>query len=435
MISIGFVLQCDDYNWDPFRNIPYTALYLLTILEERLGARVDLSLIDLRGVKKESLIHYCPPKDMYLYTVSTPVYLDTVLVVNALRRAYPQAKHVGGGPHVSLFPDECAQLFDSIVLHDGEESAVSLVTDFMNANLQPQYQQQEMNEFSQYPYPDRRFVSPTSVAVRGLLGGDYAELRGAETLFSRGCPFNCYFCANQKLSYAPVMFRSPEQICQEIAYLKREYQIEALAIKDDNAIPVNRKVAIGLLEAIGEGQMKWRGQSRANGIKPDMVKLAQQAGCVDIAIGLESVSPQVLAIINKKIKLTEAKAYIGHLREAGIGVRLNLILGLPGEPDDILKQTIDFVDEVEPSSVLLCLFCPVPGSETFQNPEKFGIQIDSRDWEKYRWVFARFDEDELPDFVYHYKETSPWGKGRSNEWNYRNYLECQARLRERGLVF
>jgi len=435
MISVGFVLQCDDYNWDPFRNIPYTALYLLTILEERLGARVDLSLIDLRGVKKESLIHYCPPKDLYLYSVSTPVYMDTVQAVNTLRGAYPQAKHIGGGPHISLFPDQSAKLFDSIVLHDGEESIVSLITDFMNSNLQPQYQQQELSHFSNYPFPNRKFVSPTSVGVKGLLGGRYAELRGAETLFSRGCPFNCYFCANQKLSHMPVMFRTPEQIRREIAYLKREYQIEALAIKDDNAIPVSRKVAIPLLEAIGEGQIKWRGQSRANGIKPDMVKLAQQAGCVDVAIGLESVSPQVLEVVNKKIKLAEAKAYIGHLREVGIGVRLNLILGLPGEPDDILQQTIDFVDEVGPSSVLLCLFCPVPGSEIFQNPEKFGIHIDSLDWEKYRWVFSRFSEDELPDFVYHYLETTPWGKGRNNERNYNNYMQCQAMLRERGLVF
>jgi anaerobic magnesium-protoporphyrin IX monomethyl ester cyclase len=435
MISVGFVLQYDDYNWDPFRNIPYTALYLLTILEARLGDQVELSLVDLRGVKKESLVHYCPPKDLYLYTVSTPVYMDTVLVVNALRAAHPQALHVGGGPHVSLFPEQCAQLFDSIVLNDGEESVVALVTDFMNATLQPQYQQQGVNHFSDYPYPDRKFVAPTSVGVKGLLGGEYANLNGAETLFSRGCPFNCYFCANQKLSYTPVMFRSPQQIRHEIEYLKREYRIEALAIKDDNAIPVNRDVAIGLLEAIGEGQVKWRGQSRANGIRPDMVKLAQQAGCVDIAIGLESVSPQVLAIVNKKIKLAEAKAYIGHLKAAGIGVRLNLILGLPGEPDDILKQTIDFVDEVGPSSVLLCLFCPVPGSEIFQNPEAFGIRIDSLDWEKYRWVFARFDQDELPDFVYHYQETTPWGKGRSNEANYQDYMACQAMLRERGLVF
>ena len=51
------------------------------------------------------------------------------------------------------------------------------------------------------------------------------------------------------------------------------------------------------------------------------------------------------------------------------------------------------------------------------------------------YEIARFDEDEVPEFVYHYQETTPWGKGRSNEANYRNYMECQAMLRERGLCF
>ncbi|MFC1760938.1 B12-binding domain-containing radical SAM protein [Planctomycetota bacterium] len=435
MVSAGFILQYDNYNFDPFRNIPYTALYLLTILEQRMADQVDLSLIDLRGVKKEAIRHYIPEKDLYLYSVSTPVANETRTIVEVIHEAYPQAKHIAGGPHISLFTEECERLYDAIVLHDGEESIVAAMEDFINNKLKPVYRQETPCHFHAYPFASRKYIAKSTVTKSGLLPGEYCHLRASEALFSRGCPYNCHFCANQKLTFTPVMFRTPQQITEEIEYLKREYNIGGLAIKDDNAIPVNRKVAIPLLEAIGETNVKWRGQSRANGIGPDIVKLAKESGCVDIAIGLESVSPQVLKIINKKIKLSEAKTYIRYLKEASIGVRLNLILGLPGEPDDIKKQTLDFIDEVQPSSVLLCLFCPVPGSEMFENPDKFGIQLKDGGWDQYRNTFGRFEEDEQPNFIYSYKEETPWGKGVSNERNYEIYMELQAVIRERKLNF
>ena len=208
-----------------------------------------------------------------------------------------------------------------------------------------------------------------------------------------------------------------------------------LALKDDNAIPLNKKIAKPFLESIGNTSVKWRGQSRANGISEDIVKIAAQAGCSDLGIGIESVSPKVLKIINKKIDLGKAKEYIEVLKKYGIGTRLHFILGLPGEPNDIAARTLDFINETEPKSVILTVFTPLPGSEIFDSPKKFGIKNINPNWRGYQSAFGRFDENEKPKMMFEYESMTPWGQGISNEKILEGYSNLQAILRERKLIF
>lgn len=436
MVRVGFIIPSSRDNYDPFRNQPLVALYLFTILDERFGDRIKLSMVDLRGIEEDSVIYHIPENDVFLYSVSSPDFDEISNIVKDLRSVYPKAKHVAGGPHINIFPEHSNILFDTIVLGEGEKSIVGVINDILVSDLKPLYRQEELANLDAYPYPSRKYLPRPAIVNTGLLDGKYLSLRGTTAIFSRGCPFRCYFCANKNLTFGPVRYRSPKQVEEEIEYLKREYQIEALALKDDNCIPMNPRIARPFLEAIRRTGIKWRGQTRANGVDSDMVKLAREAGCTDIAIGIESVSRNVLKLINKKIDLKKAKDYIGVLNKTGIGVRLHFIIGLPGESDDIIKQTVSFIDETNPRSVLLSLFCPMPGCEMYEFPEKFGIKLDPTiNWRKYRTAFGRFGEDELPNMVFEYNKVTPWGRGMSNERILQNYIELQGILRERELNF
>lgn len=432
-MRIGFIIQSGRPNFKPFRNQPLVALYLLTILEERFSERIRLSLIDLRGVEEDSILYHIQENDIFLYSVTSPDFDEIPFIVQKIRTVYPKAKHIAGGPHVNHFPEQCSALFDSIVLGEGEESIVNLINDVFTSEIKPLYREVNPINLDMYPYPSRKYLPKTAVVGTGILDGKYFNLRGTTAIFSRGCPFNCHFCAN--LNFGQVRFRSPALIKEEIAYLKKEYNIEALAIKDDNSIPVASKIAKPLLEAIGQTEIKWRGQSRANGVHPDMVKLAWEAGCTDIAVGIESVSPVVLKLVNKKIDIEQAKEYIRLLNKTGIGARLHFIFGLPGETNDIVRQTLQFINDTNPRSVLLSLFCPLPGSEFYKYPERYGININVTSWNQYRVAFGRFDANELPMMVFEYNKVTPWGTGMSKDQILRNYIELQTVLRERGLNF
>lgn len=433
-MKLGFILPSSKQNYKPFRNQPLTVLYLLTILEERFGDRLDLSLIDLRGISEDNAIYHIPEKDVYFYSVTSPDFPESQNIVENIRKVYPKSKHIAGGPHINIFPEDSLKIFDAISIGEAEESVKRIIEDLFESNLKRIYRQQEPIDLNSYPYPLRKYLPKSAVVDTELLGGEHLDLQGTIALFSRGCPFNCHFCAN--LIHGSLRFRSPELITQEIEYLKREYQVEALAIKDDQSIPVNPKIAQLALEAIGKTGIKWRGQSRANGVHPDMVKLAKEAGCTEIAVGVESVSQKVLDIINKRIDIIKAKEYLQLLKKEGIDARLLLIIGLPGEPDDIAEKTIDFIKEAQPSSVLLSFFCPLPGSEIYKNPERFGIRINSNvPFDEYVTAFGRFDEKEKPISVFDYAPVTPFGKGKSASQIIEDYMRVQSFLRENKLNF
>jgi radical SAM superfamily enzyme YgiQ (UPF0313 family) len=280
---------------------------------------------------------------------------------------------------------------------------------------------------------DRKWVPKSSVAISGLLNKEYLELPGTSTLFSRGCPFDCHFCSN--LEKGSVRFFPHEKITEEIEYLKREYGVKSLALKDDNGIPVGRKFAKPWLEAIAKTGVKWRGQSRPTGVNEDMVMLAKDAGCVEVAVGLETVTPKTMDILNKPLNLEEAKKYLRVLEKNGIGKRIHIIVGLPGEPKDVVKKTLDFVDEYRVNSVLLSLLCPLPGTAMYSNPDMFGMKNITNNWDDFKLAFGSFDEGERPRMTFEYKDVTPWGEAPSNERIIDNYLELQSAFRERGEKF
>lgn len=434
MSSASFILPPDEQNFKPFRNQPLVALHLLTILRNRLDKNYDFSIIDLRGIKKENVKFYVPERDIYFYSVYTIEWPSVVYARDIIRQTYPNAIHIAGGPHINILKEKAADGFDAIVIGEGEETIIQVVKDVRDKRLKPIYHGIAVSNLDAYSFAARDFLPKSAIVDREVLDAPNRELLGTTVLFSRGCPFRCTFCAN--MQYGPVKFRSPTLIEQEIEYLKAHYGVQALALKDDNGIPVNRHVAAPFLEAIGRTGVKWRGQSRANGISEEVVKLAAASGCTDIALGIESVSEMALKASNKKLNLTEAKNYIGLLNRYGIASRLHFIIGLPGEEDDIAQQIIRFVDESEPRSVLLSLLCPIPGSRMFENPEEFGIRIKGdSDWERYRTAFARFDENETPQLTFEYDSMTPWGPGRTADRIVGDYLSLQATFRERGLNF
>lgn len=429
---ISFVMQSSRNNFKPFRNQPLGILYLLTIIDQEFGGAIESSLIDLRGITPNNVLYHVPERDIYFYSVTTPDFTETTELVVNIRKIYPKAKHIAGGPHIDVFKDDNLKYFDAISLGQAEESIKRIIRDHINSSLRKVYKQEENIDINKYPFPSRKYLSRSSIIQTGIFNKKHEDIPGTDIILSKGCPFNCHFCAN--LVNRPTQLRKPELITEEIEYLKSEYGIKGLVRKDDQSIPVNTNIAKSSLEAIRKTGVVWRGQSRANNVQLDMVKLAQESGCIEIAVGMESVSQEVLNIINKKINFDKAMTYLRQLKEVGIDRKLLLILGLPGEPADIADRTIAVIKETEPTNVLLSLFCPMPGSEIYNNPQKFGIKIHyDITFDHYRTAFGRFDEKERPSLIFEYEKTTPFGKGKSTQEIIDSYQKVQAYLRENGI--
>lgn len=433
-MRVGFINASGKQNEKPFRIDPLGSLYLLTILEEEFGDRLNLSFVDLRGIDEDSTIYHIPENDIYLYYVTTPEFSEIQRIVTAVRGFYPKAVHLAGGPHTNIFPEESLKIFDAICIGEGEEVIKEIVRDIFNHGLKKTYRQNGVINLNAYPFPSRKYLPKSAIVDVGMLSRKHYNLLGTTVLFSRGCPFDCHFCSNQYRG--PTRVRSPEWIVKEIEYLKREYNIKALLLKDDQGIQTNREIAREMLEAIGRTNILWRGQSRANGVHPDTVRIAKEAGCVEIAVAIESVSQRALDIMNKKIDLVKAKEYLKTLRKEMIDIKLLLILGLPGEPKDIAQQTINFIEEAQPSNVSLSILCPIPGSEIWNNPKRFGMKIDSGvSFDKYLFAFGRFNSNEKTPHFFEYEKNTPFGEGISMDQIIANHEIVQTYLREKEINF
>jgi len=438
MLNIGFIFPSSEYLFDPFRGDPHTHFQILTVLESHFGNKINPLLVDLRGIKREFATYHIPECDAYLYSVYTLDYNELVCIVRSLRERYPKAKHIAGGPHAAVFKEDTSKIFDALVIGDGERSIIKAIDDMLDLKLKKVYIQEKPVDINLYPYPSRRYLPSSTVARKGLVAvknkSEIEELFSATVIFSRGCPYGCYFCAMPAIrQYSPgVRYRLPEFIEAEIEYLKRDYGIRAISLLDEIGIPPNLKQAIPHLDAIGRTGVKWKAQCRVDGITPQIAKPAKEAGCVTMCFGVESVSQRSLDIINKKIDLRQTREAIAAFKQNGVEVRLYMIIGLPGEPEDIVEQTWRFIQETSPDLVYLCLFTARPGTEVFNNPKKFGIKRIDTDWAKTMHMFGRY-EHETPTLTFEYEERTPWGKGFSSERIINNYTELQTKLRESGL--
>lgn len=437
MIRIGFLFPSSDYLHNPFRGDPHTHFQILSVIEHVLGDSVELKLLDLRGIGREWAIYHIPECDVFLQSVYTLDVEEQTELVCSIREHYPQALHIAGGPHVIEFPEESLKMFDALILGDGEDLIIQALKDIEQQRLKQIYQQEGPVDINLYPVPSRRFLNKTMIARKDMVTlkhkQGYEDLLGTTVIFSRGCPYQCAFCAMPKMRKAGgIRYRKPELVTAEIEYLKRDYGIEGISLLDEIGIPLKREQAIAHLEAIGNANIVWRGQCRVDGITHEIAGLARESGCIALGLGVESVWQPSLDAINKHIQVARARETIRILKDNDIEVRLYMIFGLPGEPPDIAERTWEFIAETDPDLVILSLFTIRPGTAVFNEPERFGIKAIDQDWSNTRHMHGRY-EREVPSLTFEYEEVTPWGKSLTKDQIVSNYVEFQSRLREEGL--
>lgn len=427
MSTVGVVVPSWHYWIDPIKLQPLWELYYATILADRLlSSSVDV--IDLRSADgaKPSL----PERDVYVYWINKSADAFEIYdIVAKLRQLYPNSRHIAGGTHADHLPEQCAQHMDVVLSGTAEEDMVSAVA---GASREKRFSRRD-HPFSDYGHPRRDFL-PLERIVNGQHFQKYGSVPGTGVYFSRGCGYKCRFCVYNNPGHFDM--RSPAQITAEILYLKSAYGVKGVNLRDEVCLPVNPKIAVPYIEAIGQTGVIWRGQS-VPFANEEIVKLAKQSGLVELALGVESVdSNQVLKIANKPSQDIERnRAFIELLKKHGIKVKVCLVMGLPGESEAVLERTIAFLEEVRPDFVAVSGFDPVPGSPFFKEPEKYGIRFIDQDLSRHAHLLYRFGGEEEVGLPFEFEETASWGKPLPRQRIQENIKALQAYLRDHGMSY
>ncbi len=201
---------------------------------------------------------------------------------------------------------------------------------------------------------------------------------------TRGCPFHCNWCA-KPIWGQRYHTRSPENVVEEMRWLKRTYAPDHLWINDDifglKAGWVKRFAE--LVEA-HEARIPFKSLNRVDLLlRPGEVEALKRAGCQIVWMGAESGSQKILDAMDKGTRVEQIYEASQRLHAAGIQVGFFLQFGYPGETLADIQRTLQMVGDCEPDDIGVSVSYPLPGTPFYERVRaQLGVRqnwIDSED--------------------------------------------------------
>ncbi|MBZ0273248.1 B12-binding domain-containing radical SAM protein [bacterium] len=317
---------------------------------------------------------YAP--DIAGITITSPMVPVIRRISAALRRL--GVPLVAGGPHVTLvgrdifrdLPDvdyaftgeaeesfarfalawgsgERAARIEGLMLRDRDEpsGAPPLVAD-LDALPEPHY---PGIDFQNYPW-----------SVKGR-----RRVPTRTMLTSRGCPFQCVFCAIENLTGRRVRYRSIDRVVAEMERAVRETPARHFVFVDD-FLTLRRERIMELSEKLAAKKLPltWEGDTRADSVDEELLRAMARAGCTRVNFGIESGDVQVLKTIKKKLTLSRVVEATRWAKAAGMDTRGTAMIGNPGDTRATIDKTIRFLRDLPHlDQPYLSIAQPYPGTE------------------------------------------------------------------------
>lgn len=294
-----------------------------------------------------------------------------------IKSKYPDIVAVCGGVHPTINPNcvlECESL-DAIFVGESENSFLEFLKKLDNGepykdtdNLA--YAQDSklvinklkplIQNLNSLPYPDKD-IYPFREILK-ITG--YAPFG-----FSRGCPYSCTYCSNHAIAKTYGIprnlprYRSVESSINEIEEAMRKFSIKIVFINED---------IFGLDRAWRDEfcrQYKKRIRTkflcflRANLVDEDLIRQLKDAGCYRVSMGLESGNEYVRnKIMNRQMSNEQIIRAVDLAKKYNLETNTISIIGVPGETEEMLKDTIALNRRIKPSSSGVNVFYPYKGT-------------------------------------------------------------------------
>lgn len=210
---------------------------------------------------------------------------------------------------------------------------------------------------------------------------------------SRGCPYPCTFCLwPQTMLKGNYRMRAGE----EIAWVLEHYPQTRSFFFDDDTFNLGRERCLRFADEMDRRKLRvpWGMNARADNWDRDLMKRLVGTGLFTIRVGVESGDPEVLARTKKGITLDQVRNTLEMAHSLGVRNHVSFIIGLPGETETSVDNTIRFIKSVPVHSVQFSVAIPFPGTALYQEVEARG-RLTTHDWPKFNGfdhVVVRTDE-------------------------------------------
>jgi len=166
-------------------------------------------------------------------------------------------------------------------------------------------------------------------------------------LISRGCNTPCDFCIQRVIWKSKLFTRKAEYVFDEMVRNKEKHGISKFVFADllinGNIIELEKLCDLIIKN---DFSCSWWGSAKVDKrMSIDLFKKMKKAGCHQLALGIESASSPVLKAMGKPSTAEDVKNFVTLMKEAGISICSNLIIGYPSETRQGFTDTLKFLSE------------------------------------------------------------------------------------------
>ena len=441
-------------------------LGILKVASSLEAEKWHVSHLDLSGYKNFGKIvaEYAEtvPSDLFGITATSPQLPAAVEISAAIRLARPTARIILGGPHATLVyaakkveakqgrdsrahraAKRLEQIFDCMVAGDGENAIFYATERFapkvieadgfkMEGKSSPFFLTPQQLEVSSFPARHLIDLESYNFKIDGV--------RASSIIAQLGCPFECGFCAGRNSpTLRNIRTRSTEAVVEEMVHMYQNFGFKGFMFYDDEQNLVNKEF-IELLEKMIKAQkdlgVEWRlrGNVKSQLFNEEQAEAMYRAGYRKILIGFESGSPRVLSNIRKRATQAENTRCLEIARKYKLEVKALMSIGHPGESEDTIDETRQWLSFTKPHEADFTIITPYPGSPYYDDALPTGKEGE------FVYVCRTGYGGSPPDRLYQveldYRTESDYYKGDPNAlvishvWT--DYLSAEDLVRERN---
>jgi len=386
------------------REPPLSLAFLAGPLKEA-GHRVrimDLQIPDVRTAWKSRFPAELP--DLVGITAMTPQVKQAHEIAQWIRKTSPAIPIIAGGVHPTLLPEQTLRefpAFDLVAVGEGEETIVELASrlerrePMAHASVRgiayrspggacitaPRPRMLNLDELTD---PHEHYDFYYYLANKSF---SFTE-KCVSMIVSRGCPYNCRFCATKGLWTRKYVCKSIPAVMREIRSVL-DRGAEGIVFRD-STFNVDRVWVRALCDAILKEKLrfKWAVNARVNLVEHDLFHTMKKAGLDTVYFGVESGSQKILDFYGKGITLAQTEKAFAICRKLKIRTGAYFMLGALPETRADMELTYQFVKKLKPTFSLVFLFMPLPGSELYQYYIDRGYRFEYNDMRCDKAVFS-----------------------------------------------
>ena len=346
-------------------SLPMGILYLAAALEKNLGIQVDV--YDARHGPDFPAPAILSDYDAMGFSVMTMQARHALSLTRKARRHGYKGPILFGGPHASVAPEHLmAQTFiNAVFIGEAEETLPEYLRYLQGKKHQLQRVWIRTSDGDWKYHLGDRFIKDLDVLpfpAREKYDGFMRKTTHVNLSTGRGCPFQCHYCQPTKdiLFGKRVRRRTPANVVSELNDVIQKYGVTDFTI-DDDTFTFHKRTVLEFCEVAGPLGLNWHCQSRTD-IDRETLEAMKDAGCKTVIIGVESGSQRMLDIMNKKNTVEKNELFIRNCHELGIKTWCNMMVGYPGETEEDMKMSLEFVRRTQPTGTNVNQVTPFPGT-------------------------------------------------------------------------